>query len=158
MIKNKIIKNKYAGSFTKHQQLFFEYIFLILVDLTILNLFSEFFDNVYVESFSISLLAAILLQFMLQITISLEHKVSHYFKAQEGLKAKILRGLSVWAILFFSKLLILEAINFSFGQSITFTGAVHGLVPFIIIIITMIIAEQVMRKIYDALGNTEEKG
>jgi len=151
-MKNKLPKNNHAGSYTKHQQLFFEYIFLILVDLTILNLFSEFTDNVYISSFSISLLAAILLQFMLQITISLEHKVSNYFKSKDGLKAKVLRGLSIWAILFFSKLLILEVINFSFGKSIVFSGAVHGVITFIVIIITMIVAEQLMRFIYRYLG------
>jgi len=156
-MKNTLIKNEYAGSYTKHQQLFFRYIFFILVDLTILNLYAEFFENVYVSSFSISLAAAILLQFMLQITISLEHKVSKYFKTKEGLKAKILRALSIWIILFFSKLLILESLSFVFTQDIVFTGRVHGIISFIIVIVSMIIAEQLMRYIYNYLGNNTNK-
>ena len=156
-MKSKLIKNEYAGSYTKHQQLFFRYMFLILVDLTILNLYAEFFENVYVASFSLSLAAAILLQFMLQITISLEHKVSKYFKAKEGLQAKVLRGLSVWGILFFSKLLILEALSFVFTEGIVFTGRVHGIISFVIVIVSMIIAEQLMRYIYMSLGEKPKK-
>jgi len=150
-----MIKNEYAGSYTTHQQLFFEYVFLILIDLTVLNVYNEFTDKLYLDSFSISLLIAISLQFMLKLTMSLEHKVSHYFKKTEGLQAKILRWLSVWAILFFSKLLILEVLNFAFEKSIIFTGRIHGLVAFIIIIISMIIAEQAMRFIYKSLGEKE---
>jgi len=152
-MKNRLLQNEYAGSYTKHQQLFFRYIFLILIDLTILNLYAEFFPNVYISSFSISLLVAILLQFMLQITMALEHKVSAYFKAKNTLKAKILRGLSVWAILFVSKLIILEAISFVFTNNIIFSGRVHGLITFIIVIVTMILTEQIMRKIYKSLGS-----
>jgi len=152
MIKDKILENNYVGKYTRHQQLFFEYIFLILVDLTILNLFAEYFPNVFIESFSISLLVAIMLQFMLKFTMTLEHKVSAYFKKQDGKKAKVLRFFSVWAILFFSKLLILEAISFVFENSIVFSGRVHGLISFIVVIISMIVTEQILRYIYKSLG------
>jgi len=155
-MKNKLIKNEYSGSYTKHQELFFRYMFLILIDLTILNLYADYFPNVYISSFSISLLVAILLQFMLQLTMALEHKASAYFKAKEGLQAKILRGLSVWAILFVSKLVILEAISFVFTDKVIFSGRLHGIISFIIVIITMIVVEQIMRKIYKSLGSGEK--
>jgi hypothetical protein len=52
--------------------------------------------------------------------------------------------LSTWAILFVSKLAILEAINISFGDMVMFGGPVHGVVAFIIVVIAIIIAEQLM--------------
>ena len=155
MIPNKILENHYVGQYTKRQHLFFEYIFLILVDLTILNLFAEFFPNVYIESFSISLLVAMMLQLMLKFTMSLEHKISTYFKNKKGTQAKILRFLSIWAILFLSKLLILEAISFIFETSMVFSGRVHGLISFIVVITTMVIAEQLLRYIYRSLGKRD---
>jgi len=134
------------------QRLFIRYTLAVLVDLTVLNLFDQYWDHVYVESFSISLLAALLLQFLLQLTLVVEHKVANYFKSKEGIKHKIARGLSTWAILFLSKLMILEAINFSFGDSVLFTGHVHGLIAFIIVVVAMIIAEQIVTRVYRSLA------
>lgn len=147
-----ILKNEHAGSFSRRQQLFFRYTFLVLIDLTVLNLFNEYWDIVFIEYFSTSLLAAILLQVLLQITMVIEHRVANYFKEKSGLKAKVLRGLSTWAVLFGSKLVILEAINISFGNSVLFSGPIHGLVAFIIVVIGIIIAEQIMLWIYRSLA------
>ena len=124
----------------------------MLVDLTVLNLFNEYWDFVYFEYFTISLLTAILLQFLLQVTIAIEHRVADYFKAKTGLRAKVLRGLSTWTILFVSKLVILEAINFAFGDSVVFSGPIHGLVAFIIVVIAIIIVEQAITRIYNSLA------
>ncbi len=146
------LKNESAGSFSRRQQLFFRYTFAVLVDLTVLNLFNEYWDLVFIEFFSISLLAAVLLQFLLQVTILFEHRVACYFKKMSGLRAKILRGLSTWAILFGSKLIILEAINISFGSSVVFSGPIHGLVAFIIVIIAIIAAEQAFSWIHRSLA------
>ncbi len=63
-----------------------------------------------------------------------------------------MRGLSTWAILFGSKLAILEAINFSFGDSVIFSGPIHGLVAFIIVVIAIIIAEKTISWIYESLA------
>jgi hypothetical protein len=69
----------------RRQHIFIKYTFAILVDITILNLFNEYWDYVTLSSFSISLVAAILLQLLLQITLNIEHKVAAYFKRKEGL-------------------------------------------------------------------------
>ena len=104
------------------------------------------------KSFSISLLAALLLQILLQVTIAIEHRVANYFKEKTDLKAKILRALSTWLILFSSKLVILEAINLSFGKDVVFSGPIHGLVAFIVVVITIIIVEQIFLWIYRSLA------
>ncbi len=124
----------------------------MLVDLTVLNLFNEYWNFVYIEFFTISLLTAVLLQFLLQVTITIEHRVAGYFKSKTGLGARVLRGLSTWAILFTSKLVILEAINFAFGESVAFSGPIHGLVAFIVVVIAIIIAEQTITRIYKSLA------
>ncbi len=151
---NDIITNQQAGEFSKRQQLFFRHTYMVLIDLTVLNLFNEYWDDVYIASFTISLLAAILLQVLLQLTISIEHRVANYFKRTSGLQSKILRGLSTWGILFFSKLIILGAINLAFGTRVLFHGTAHGLITFIIVIIVIILAEQLMNRLYQSLGRS----
>ena len=134
------------------QRLFIRYFTAILVDLAVLNLFDEYWDNVVIESFTISLFTALVLQVLLQLTIMFEHKVAAYFKAKSSSSAKIQRFLATWAILFFSKLIILEVINIAFGDDVLFLGAFHGLVAFIIVVIALLVAEKSILKIYHSLA------
>jgi hypothetical protein len=91
---------------------------------------------------------AVLLQVLLQLTIAIEHRVASFFENKPGVRARILRGLSAWAILFSSKLVILEVIDISFGSSVIFSGPIHGLVAFIVVVIGIIVAEQLFSWIY----------
>lgn len=136
---------------SRRQKLFVKYTMMVLIDLVVINLLSQFWDKVYIAAFHISLLAAILLQLLLQITMIIEHRIAGYFKQMSGLKAKIFRGLSTWAVLFGSKFAILWAINFSFGNDVQFHGALHGMVTFIALIVGIIVAEQVFNKVYRSL-------
>jgi len=137
-----------AGSFSTRQQLFTRYFTAVLVDLTVLNFFDEYWDYVEIDSFTISLLAAVLLQVLLKVSIA----IANYFKAKPGTKAKVLRALSTWAVLFISKLVILEAINLSFGDSVVFSGPIHGLVAFIIVVSAILGAEIAIKRVYDSLA------
>ena len=60
----------------KKQRLFIDYTLFILVDLTVLNLFDEFGVYLHIESFTISLLVAALLQVLLRLTLHIEHRVA----------------------------------------------------------------------------------
>jgi hypothetical protein len=124
----------------------------VLIDLTVLNLFNQYWDHVFIEFFSISLLAAVLLQILLKVTIAIEHRVAAYFKTKPGLRARILRFLSAWGIIFGSKLVMLEAISFFFGTSVVFSGPVHGLVTFIVVVLGIIVAERAMLWVYQSLA------
>jgi len=138
--------------FSRHQRIFTRYTLAILLDLTVLNLFNEYWSYVSISDFSISLLAAILLQLLLQITIKVEHYIANYFKKIQGLKAKILRVLSTWLILFISKLAILELITIAFEDKVVFSGAIHGLVAFIIVVLAIILTEETFIRIYRRLA------
>ena len=73
------------------QKLFVRYLVAVLIDLTVLNLFDEFWDLVTIGPFSISVLAAILLQVLLKATLVLEHKVAAYFGSKTGGFARFMR-------------------------------------------------------------------
>ncbi len=138
--------------YSKNQQLFISFILAVLVDLTVLGLFNEFWDSVIIASFSIALTAALLLQVLLKITFKIEHRVAAYFNNKSGKGSKVMKFISIWAILFFSKILILEAINIAFGDQVLFLGPYHGLVAFVVVIIAILIAEGIISKIYKSLA------
>ena len=59
--------------------------------------------------------------------------------------------LALWALLFFSKLLMLHGANLIFGDKINFYGMFDGLLAFIILIFSFLIGEYLLTKIYQAL-------
>ena len=135
------------------QRLFLVYIICILVDMTILNIFAEFSHSVYVESFSITIFIAIFLQLFIVLTKYAEHKLSNFFGDKKNYLTKIMYFLALWALLFFSKLLMLHGANLIFGDKINFYGMFDGLLAFIILIFSFLIGEYLLTKIYRALDS-----
>ncbi|USD44024.1 hypothetical protein J4N42_17940 [Vibrio sp. SCSIO 43135] len=142
--------------FNTPQRLFVGYTLAVLVDLTVLNLYNEFWGYVTISSFSISLAAAVLLQLLLKLSIKAEHQLANYFKSKQGLAPKIMRGLSSYIILVGSKFVMLEAINLAFGSEVEFTGPWNGVVAFFAVVFTILIAEIAVSKIYFKLGDKVE--
>lgn len=118
-----------------------------------LNLFAEFWSQVTVASFSVSLAAAVLLQVLLKGTLHLEHLAADFFNARPGKSAVFMRYFSAWLILFASKLVILAAINFAFGSDVAFAGAFHGVITFIVVVMTMLGSEELVVRFYRRLGD-----
>ena len=137
---------------SNRQRLFLRYFTAILIDLVVLNFFAEYSEYVTVDSFTVTLLAALLLQILLKLTLAIEHRVAAYFNAKQGGFAKFMRFFSAWALLFGSKFVILEAIDISFGESLKFSGAFHGLVTLIVLIVAMLLAEELIVRFYRRLS------
>ena len=137
------------------QRLFVRYLVAVLIDLTVLNLFDEFWDLVSIHPFSVSVLAALLLQVLLKATLVLEHKVASYFNAKSGGLARFMRFFTAWLILFGSKFVMLGAIDVAFGDDVLFTGPLHGVVSFIVVVMVMLAAEEVTVRIYRRLGKKD---
>ena len=137
---------------TTAQRLYARYLIAVLIDLVVLNLFDEYWSFVTIGSFTVSILAAILLQVLLKATLALEHRVAAIFAGRSGAIARFLRLFSAWLILFGSKFVMLGAIYFAFGDEVLFTGPLHGVVAFIAVVIAMLVAEEVAVRIYRRLG------
>ena len=138
---------------TNRQRLFVRYFTAILIDLVVLNLFVEYSEKVAIDSFTTSLLAAVLLQVLLKLTIGVEHRVAAFFKARPGGLMTFLRYFSAWLVLFGSKFVILEAISLAFGDQVRFDGMFHGIVTLIVVIVAMLIAEEAIVRLYRKLGD-----
>jgi hypothetical protein len=148
-------KQKFTA-YGSRQQLFIKYILLVLIDLVVIGFFNQYWDLVFIETFTIALLTAILLQFLMQVAIKIEHYVADLLEIK-GFTSKAHRAISAWTVLFVSKLVILEAINLSFGDSVVFSGPMHGLVSFLTVVIVIIIAEQFISWIYRSLADPDTK-
>jgi len=129
------------------------YLTATLVDLAVLNLFVEYWrEYVAADSFSITLLAAVLLQVLLKLTIALEHRLAAFFNARPGGFAKFMRFFSAWVVLFGSKFVILEALALAFGDRLRFGGPFHGIVALIVVVVAMLVVEAALVMFYRRLG------
>lgn len=141
-----------AKVYSDRQRLFLLYFVGALVDLVVLGLFDEYSGKVHVDDFTTMLLASIVLQFLLKGTIAVEHWVAGHFKGKAGGWWKTARFFCAWLVLFGSKFVILEALDFVFADSVSFEGAFHGIVWLIITVVTMVIAEEIVARIYRRLA------
>lgn len=141
-----------AGIHSNRQRLFLLYFVGALVDLVVLGLFDQYSDKVFVDDFTTMLMASIVLQLLLKATIAVEHKVAAYFNSKSGGFNRFLRFFCAWLVLFGSKFVILEALSFAFGESVKFEGVWHGIVWLIIVVVTMVIAEEIVVRIYRRLA------
>jgi len=141
-----------ANVYSDRQRLFLLYFVGALVDLVVLGLFNEYSEKVYVASFTTMLLAAVVLQLLLKGTIAVEHWVASHFKGKTGGWWKALRYFCAWLVLFGSKFVILEALSFVFADDVKFEGVLHGVVWLIIVVVTMVIAEEIIARLYRRLA------
>jgi hypothetical protein len=135
------------------QRAFMRYFTAVLVDLVVLNLFIQYWPtHVSASSFMITLLAAVLLQILLKLTIVLEHRLAAYYNAKPGAFNKFMRFFTAWLVLFGSKFVILEALVFAFGDGLRFGGPFHGIVALIAVVVVMLAVEVAIVKLYRAMG------
>ena len=136
----------------QRQRLFLMFTLFVLADLTVINLFDEYASNYFqISSFTASIVMAVILQILIVITIKIEHKIADFFKGKEGVINLILRIFVTWALLFGSKIIMMKIVDLILGNKIEYYGPYHGLGAFVLIIIGMIIAENLLKKVFLSL-------
>ena len=142
---------------SNRQRMFLRYYTGFLMDLLVLNLFAEYSEKVNVDTFTTSVWAAVVLQLLLKWTIVLEHKAMDYFNARGGGGFNtFLKYFIAWLILFGSKFVILEALAQLFGDKVQFLGLWHGIITLIVVVVVMLLAEEIMVRVYRKLGHKAE--
>jgi magnesium-transporting ATPase (P-type) len=135
---------------TRRQQVFAGAVLNVLVNVVVLNLFVEFVDEVIIDSFWISVLAAVLLTMMIGILARFEQRIHHFFFEKHSWR---LAGvLTIWLVLFGGKFVMLEVVDIVFGDHVS----LGHLLEVILIVVAMMIAGQLMQTIYDRLGTNED--
>lgn len=124
----------------------------VLMDLVVLNLLAQYWSRVTISDFSTSLVAALMLQLLLQATLTLEHWVAGHFEGRSGAAWTVTRIFSAWLVLFGSKFVMLGAIDRLFGEAVHFGGPMHGVGTFILVVVLMLAAEELVTRTHRALG------
>lgn len=135
------------------QRIYIRYLVGVLLNLAVLGLVAEYWQYVTVESFTVILLVALLLQVMLKLTVSIEHKISGYFSSKKSVAAKTLGIFFGWLVLSGSKFVILGTVNFIFGDAVVFSGPYHGVVAFFVLVVLMVITEKIAVCIFKVLAD-----
>ena len=94
----------------------------VFVYVVVLNLAIEYFPAVISESFTLSLLTALLLKLALEVVVWLKTMLLERFRAASGPVAKTLSGLVLWALAIGSKLVVLWLIDVAFGGEVSLGG------------------------------------
>jgi hypothetical protein len=136
---------------TGRQSVYLSWTTDVLIYTVVLNLFVEHVDAVIIDSFTISILTAILLKILLDIVLGFEHRVHGYFAAKEGTFFKVVGAVSLFAILFLGKLAILEIVNLVFGDHVE----LGHLIEVIALVLALMITRELFHRFYLWLGDPD---
>jgi hypothetical protein len=94
----------------------------VFVYVVVLNLFVEYFPQVITETFTLSLLTAVLLKGILEIVVAVKNRVKSRFRKASTPAGKVLAGVMLWAVLVGSKFLVLEVVALVFSDRVRLGG------------------------------------
>ncbi|MGC3995644.1 MAG: hypothetical protein QM779_16240 [Propionicimonas sp.] len=107
----------------------------VFVYVVVLNIAAEYLPMVITETFTLSLLTAVLLKVVLEVVVFFKNRVKARFKAATTPVGKVGAGLLLWAILVGSKFVVLELVALLFADQVKLGGffAVTGLILILLV-------------------------
>jgi len=94
----------------------------VFVYVVVLNLFVEYLPQVISETFTLSLLTAILLKGVLEIVVAAKNRVKARFRQASTPIGKVVAAVLLWVVLFGSKFLVLEVVALVFRDRVSLGG------------------------------------
>lgn len=124
----------------------------VFVYVVVLNVAIEYVPAVIAETFTASLLTAIVLKLVLEAVVALKNRIKRRFKAATTAAGKVVAGLGLWLLLIGSKFVVLELIAHLFGGSVSLGGfwSVTGL------IVVLLLARAGVRLLLRAAAGQEQ--
>ncbi|HZC53679.1 MAG TPA: hypothetical protein VE441_14435 [Mycobacterium sp.] len=126
----------------------------LFVYVVVLNLFVEYFPKVLVESFTLSLLTAVLLKAVLEVVVVVEKRVKARFRQAATGAGKLIAGVLLWLVLVGSKFLVLEVVDVVFGSRVS----LGGFIPVALLIITLLLARAGVRRLLQSARAPADTG
>lgn len=102
----------------------------LFVYVVVLNLAAEYVPMIITETFTFSLLTAVLLKVVLEVVVWVKDRVKARYKAAKRPVGKVTAGLVLWVVLIGSKFLVLELVALLFADQVRLGGfwSVNGLI------------------------------
>ena len=102
----------------------------VFVYVVVLNVAAEYLPLVITETFTLSLLTALLLKLVLEVVVLAKDRVKARFRQARTVVGKVVAALLLWGVLIGSKFVVLELIAVIFGDRVSLGGfwSVTGLI------------------------------
>lgn len=123
----------------------------VFVYVVVLNLAIEYVPAVISESFTLSLLTAVLLKVTLELVVLLKVRILTGLRSATTRGAKTAAALSLWAVAAGSKFVVLQLVDLAFGDAVS----LGGFVPVTLLVLTLLVARKAVRGL---LGERPELG
>jgi hypothetical protein len=115
----------------------------VFVYVVVLNLFVEYLPQVLSETFTLSLLTAVLLKGVLEVVVAAKNRVKKRFREASTPLGKVVAGFLLWLVLFGSKFLVLEAVDLVFGDRVSL-GAFFSVT---LLILVLMVSRALVRRL-----------
>lgn len=102
----------------------------VFVYVVVLNLAAEYLPLVITETFTLSLLTALLLKVVLELVVLLKNRAKNRFRSAISVGGRTLAALLLWGLVIGSKFVVLELVALVFADQVQLGGfwAVNGLI------------------------------
>jgi hypothetical protein len=94
----------------------------VFVYVVVLNLAVEYMPAVITETFTLSLLTAVVLKAVLEVVVWLKDRAKTRFKTATSIGGKVIAGALLWALLIGSKFVVLELVALLFADQVKLGG------------------------------------
>lgn len=118
----------------------------VFVYVVVLNLAIEYTPSVISESFTLSLLTALLLKLALEVVILLKGEILTRLRAAGTRRGKLTGAVALWVVAAGSKLVVLELVDLVFGDAVS----LGGFIPVTLLVVALLLSRAgVRRLLYD---------
>lgn len=111
----------------------------------VLNLAIEYVPSVISESFSLSLLTAVLLKVPLELVVHLKGRILGRLRAADTRRARLAAVVSLWVVAAGSKLLVLGLVDLVFGDAVS----LGGFIPVTLLVVVLLASRAAVRRVLD---------
>jgi hypothetical protein len=132
-----------AGSPLRSIQVEPEDVVDVFVYVTVLNLAIEYLPAVISETFTLSLLTAVLLKLSLELVLIVKARAVTRFRGAMTACTKVTAALLLWAIAAGSKIVVLELVNLVFGDAVS----LGGFVSVTLLVVTLLLSRAAVRRL-----------
>ena len=116
----------------------------VFVYVVVLNLFVEYFPKVISETFTLSLLTAVLLKAVLEVVVIAKNGVKSRFRqGVDSSRKGGCRTIALGGLLVGSKFLVLEAVDLVFGSRVS----LGGFIPVTLLILALLVSRLAVRRL-----------
>lgn len=115
----------------------------VFVYVVVLNLAIEYLPAVLSETFTLSLLTAVLLKLSLELVVLLKQRAVARLRRALTVRARLLAALLLWLVAAGSKLVVLELVNLVFGDAVE----LGGFVSVTLLVVSLLLSRAAVRRL-----------